>query len=108
MAKKNKVQKVSKESGIDEADLNRLPVDALEKLDDMTPDADIDIYAEENSQELPTDSGSEEGGGDDAQGESDMDSSGHTGGNDGRLEPEISGAKKPVGHHPITKEPVYL
>ena len=41
MAKKLKVEKVAKETGVDAADLERLPVDALEKLDALTPDEDL-------------------------------------------------------------------
>lgn len=40
MAKKTKTKKVSEETGVEEADLNRLPIEALDKLDALIPDAD--------------------------------------------------------------------
>lgn len=40
MAKKKLVTKVSEETGVEVADLERLPVEALNKLDALTPDED--------------------------------------------------------------------
>lgn len=116
--KKEKVEKVSKETKVEAADLDRLPVEALDKLDAIVPDADIDIFSEEDSQELPTDNGSNESAGDEVHGPTDMDTAGgelsegseHDGDNvDAGIEESIEPKeKKLVGRHPITKEPVYL
>lgn len=82
MSKKKKVEKVSKETGVEEKALDRLPVEALDKLDDLVPD-EIDIFAE--TEEAP------------AQEEVPV-----------VVEVKADVEKKLVGRHPITKEPVYL
>jgi hypothetical protein len=41
MAKKAKALKVSEETGVSVEDLQRLPIDALDKLDVLTPDGDL-------------------------------------------------------------------
>ena len=40
MAKKKLALKVAEETGVEVADLERLPVEALNKLDALTPDSD--------------------------------------------------------------------
>lgn len=40
MAKKKLIAKVAEETGVEAADLERLPVEALNKLDVLTPDED--------------------------------------------------------------------
>lgn len=60
VSKKEKVEKVSKETGVDEKDLERLPKDALKALDEAIPDedeteeesSDVESDSEENEPEL--------------------------------------------------------
>jgi uncharacterized protein YfeS len=91
MARKNKkelVEKVAEETKVEVADLDRLPVEAIEKLDAIVPD-----------QELPSDEVSESqptevcGAGTICESET--------------VRP-TSERVRLKGHHPITKEPVYL
>jgi hypothetical protein len=63
--KEQTVQKVSAETGVEAADLERLPEEALEKIDAAIPD-NQDIKDSEVKE------------------------------------------KRKIGHHPITKEPVYV
>lgn len=87
MAKKKKVEKVSKETGVDAADLNRLPMHALKKLDALVPDEDeVDIFEgteleesqEEDHQDVEV-----------------------------VAEAPVNVGGRLVGHNPITKEPIY-
>lgn len=107
MAKKNKksevVEKVAVETGAEVSDLERLPVEALEKIEAAVPDIDRDITAEEY-QEVPCESdGTDENGEGEVQDNSGTLPSG---------KPDVGQApdkeKRFVGYHPITKEKVYL
>ena len=42
MAKKKLIAKIHQETGIESADLERLPVDALDKIDLLVPDTNLD------------------------------------------------------------------
>lgn len=53
MAKKAKVTKVSLETGVSEADLNRLPLEALDKIDQLVVDIDPILVDEDLLGEAP-------------------------------------------------------
>lgn len=81
------VEKVSVETGVDRADLDRLPEDALEKLDAVVPD----------QEELPNDVQGDEGENTESEALPDV-------------QPTESSDRQKVfvGFHPITGEKVYL
>jgi hypothetical protein len=87
MAKaKNKaklVEKVAEETKVEAADLDRLPVEAIEKLDAIVPDEILPSEEPHREPVLPEVSS-------------------------GPTSPETCSRVRLKGHHPITKEPVYL
>lgn len=87
-SKKQLVEKVSKETGIEEKKLERLPEKELEKLDELVDDVEIPVDEEETELE-------------DAKPE----------GEEPKVEVEVMDEEvKPrrcVGHHPVTLEKVY-
>lgn len=96
MTKKELATKIAKEQNLDATKLMRLTVAELEKMDIVVPDAeiesDIDIFEEDES-------GAEESeAGNDSQEEDPADVVEET---------PVHVERKLVGHHPITKEPVY-
>lgn len=94
--KKNRVEKVSQETGVEAKDLERLPVEAIEKLDALVPDAVLDQEAPQS--DAPVLPESESGSG------SDTDSSEVP-----QIEsPVLDKPKRFVGYHPSTLEKVYL
>jgi nucleoid DNA-binding protein len=81
MARKNKkelVEKVAEETKVEAVDLDRLPVEAIEKLDAIVPDQE-----ETATIKFPN-------------------------GSTIQIHTKPCERKKLKGHHPITKEPVYL
>ena len=53
MAKKTKVAKVSLETGVSESDLARLPLEALDKIDQLVVDIDPILVDEDLLGEVP-------------------------------------------------------
>lgn len=99
MTKKKLAKKVSEETGVDAKKLERLPVKELEKLDELIPDqVEIVITEEVDVDEL------------NAQAEVELEDA-ESEGEEPEVELEVMDEEeKPrrlVGHHPITKEPVY-
>lgn len=76
--KKKLVEKVSEETKVEVSDLERLPVEALKKLDELVPDAEV--VEDETEVEIETELEIE----------------------------DAPKEKRLVGRHPITKEPVYI
>ena len=54
MAKKIKVTKVALETGVSESDLNRLPLEALDKIDQLVVDIDPILVDEDLLGDKPT------------------------------------------------------
>ena len=110
MTKKELVEKIAKEQNLDPKKLSRLSVTELEKMDKVVPDAEItndddDIFGEDSPSELPSeDEGTPVVVDDMEDVEGELDSFPTTVITEGPIE---SKEKILVGHHPITKEPVY-
>lgn len=111
--KKNQVKKVSKETGVEEKQLERLPKEALQKLDDLVPDEDLIGSDEPEVEEIEVDvdelnAQAEELN--EVEGEFPEDESEHEVENEEEDESEVEEEKKElrfVGRHPITKEAIY-
>lgn len=100
MKKADLVEKIAKEQNLDPKKLSRLSVDQLKKMDEVVPDAEEvedaaelgDILGEEEADQESVSVGVEEEAVDDVEAD---------------VVAESPKERRLVGHHPITKEPVY-